>query len=529
MEAFPNQNVKELQMKKAFLVVMVFLSLLSFDGVFASSERELDDAITDLWLKGADVRIERVLTTWASSSEKELSHKARFHLLCLKVLRGDFESANKLLEKLELSAETGEEKEYVSKLRGILAMRENRYTSDQQAGGKFSIDVKDRDIRSIAEDISKKAGIDLIVSQDVQGSADLHLEDVTLWQALESLTASANLTWVRRDGAILINTVGQENNYVRKKMVLSHTDPRNARKILEPFFFENMFRVFFSQKGNILFLEGPSELIEDMIKTMEWHDRNAVSIIKRGSELMGKKRYEDAIESYKEAAGIATDNPVSWNNMAGLFEEQGNYEEAIKCYDKVLEIEPNDCYALVGKGALLRYKARFDEALECLDAAISLEPDNSEAWLIKAEVFEEQARFIEALNCYDKSLENVKTGFTLAKKAECLIKMQKYEDALVCFDEAIRVGPDELPQFWSGKAKILAKQSRYDEAIKCHERATELYPQYYGNFLEKGKLYFKLKRFEDAIKMYNHALSLEPDLHEARKLQKEATWMIENE
>ena|GEM_PF-4924673 len=450
-------------MKKVCLIILVSLSLLSSEMAFASVERELEDAITNLWLSGADERIEKILETYASSPIKLISSRAQFHLLCLKILGGDSKSANELLNKLEASAETREEKEYVSKLRRMIVERNNSSAGDRQLTGKISLDAEN----------------------------------------------------------IPILPAGLRKDYIRKEIVLSHTDPRNAEKILKSFFFEKTSDVFLKPKENSLALEGPQDLVEGMIKALEVHDGNAVSIIGRGNDLKNNKKYEEAINAYKEAIRIAPKNYVPWSNMASMFEEQCKYEEAIECYDKVLEIVPNDSCTLARKGDLLKCLTKFEDAMACLDAAIHADPGNISAWATKGEILMERSRFEEALKCFDKSLESSNNGYTLAEKGELLIMMNKDKDAMACLDAAIRAEPG-LPQSWSFKGDILARQSRFEEAIKCYDKAVELYPQFGGNYLKKGKVFFQLKKFDEAIKMYDRAISLDPDLPEIKKLREEA-------
>lgn len=54
------------------------------------------------------------------------------------------------------------------------------------------------------------------------------------------------------------------------------------------------------------------------------------------------------------------------NNLASIFEKEGNHLEALKYYDELLAISPKQPDALLNKSAVLYNMNRIDEAMECL-------------------------------------------------------------------------------------------------------------------------------------------------------------------
>ncbi|MDM7934819.1 MAG: tetratricopeptide repeat protein, partial [Methanothrix sp.] len=52
-----------------------------------------------------------------------------------------------------------------------------------------------------------------------------------------------------------------------------------------------------------------------------------------------------------------------------------------------------------------------------------------------------------------------------------------YEEAIRCFDEVLRLDPDNA-EIWNIKGVALRNLGRYDDAIKCYDEAVRLDPDY---------------------------------------------------
>jgi len=66
---------------------------------------------------------------------------------------------------------------------------------------RFTIDVKDTDIRDVIRIISKGYGVNVVLDNDVTGTVTLHLKDVPAMEGLRTLAASQGLT-VQREGNV---------------------------------------------------------------------------------------------------------------------------------------------------------------------------------------------------------------------------------------------------------------------------------------------------------------------------------------
>lgn len=136
-------------------------------------------------------------------------------------------------------------------------------------------------------------------------------------------------------------------------------------------------------------------------------------------------------------------------------------------------------------------------------AAVAKKYGNSDggnlANISAAEAYYNQGKYKEAL----KHLENFSCGDEVldanAKvlEGDCYVNLNKYGDALKCYDKAISRGgknPQIVPRVLLKKANIYDAEKKYADALKCYEEIQTQYPQFQlGNgmtieaFIEREK------------------------------------------
>ena len=120
-------------------------------------------------------------------------------------------------------------------------------------------------------------------------------------------------------------------------------------------------------------------------------------------------------------------------------------------------------------------------------------------------------RYEEALPCLDKALAlDPEAGPAWTAKGLALSSLQRYEEALPCLDKALALDPEASPA-WTAKGAALGALQRYEEALPCLDKALALDPEASPAWTAKGAALGNLQRYEEALSCLDKALALDPE------------------
>ena len=95
--------------------------------------------------------------------------------------------------------------------------------------------------------------------------------------------------------------------------------------------------------------------------------------------------------------------------------------------------------------------------------------------------FLDSAKHDEAISCFDKALEilsrnNSEYADILVNKGNSLVLLKKFEEALNCCGEAVKVDPQNV-RAWFNKGSLLHLFGRKKEAMHCFDTVCRLNPK----------------------------------------------------
>ena len=90
-----------------------------------------------------------------------------------------------------------------------------------------------------------------------------------------------------------------------------------------------------------------------------------------------------------------------------------------------------------------------------------------------------------------------------------LDKLGKHEEALVCFNKALTIDPNNINANYN-KGLALIKFGKNEEAIEYFDKALFLDPNNINALFSKGGIFGRLNRFEEALECFNKMLDLDP-------------------
>jgi len=99
--------------------------------------------------------------------------------------------------------------------------------------------------------------------------------------------------------------------------------------------------------------------------------------------------------------------------------------------------------------------------------------------------------------------------------------MNRYEDALLCFEQALILVPND-PGALSLKGYSLDSVGRYREAIDCFDKILQTQPKETNIIINKGLALSHLGKYDEAIAYFDTVLDYEPDNFFAMQLKQEA-------
>ena len=120
-------------------------------------------------------------------------------------------------------------------------------------------------------------------------------------------------------------------------------------------------------------------------------------------------------------------------------------------------------------------------------------------------------RYEAAIVAYDQAIRiDPNDASAYHNKGVALGKLQRYEEALMAFEQALRLDPNDASAYYD-KGVALGKLQRYEEALVAYEQALRLDPNKACAYNNKGVALGNLQRYEEALMAYEQALRLDPN------------------
>jgi tetratricopeptide (TPR) repeat protein len=170
---------------------------------------------------------------------------------------------------------------------------------------------------------------------------------------------------------------------------------------------------------------------------------DAETLVDVGLDYVRINRHEQAVDTFERAAAYAEDEAVeqeAWVNKGVAHAELEEYDAAIGAYREALDIDDSSEHAATAETNLayaLWEFGRTEEALEHAERAVEADPRFGQAWYNRGFFLNERGLAEDALNCFDNA---VRLGFRsvelLEEKAVALERLGEDERAEEVAQEA---------------------------------------------------------------------------------------------
>ena len=199
-------------------------------------------------------------------------------------------------------------------------------------------------------------------------------------------------------------------------------------------------------------------------------------------------------------------------NLAEVYRRQNNVDAAVEELNRAKELAPRDPRPYRLRGLIFLDQKKDNAALADFDRAQQLEtaPEaRAEDLRQIGSIHYRGGDFTAALHNYDAALQQAPSdGDLLRLRAETLLKLDRFEDAVTAFTDYLRHGPP-LADVYRGRASAYAKLQRYREAVSDYTRALDLEPSSNMHARRGWALLMQSKALAAAD--FEEALKLQPE------------------
>lgn len=145
------------------------------------------------------------------------------------------------------------------------------------------------------------------------------------------------------------------------------------------------------------------------------------------------------------------------------------------------------------RGAALSALERSEEALPDLQKALKMTPSLKTDYIsdLLVKCYYDLGQLDNALKEQSETLRTKPNAFRFRQKGQILCELKRPEEAIACFDEAIRLAPRE---YWTrlDRGKCYANLNRHEQAVKDFTRCIELLPSQRRSYEARARSYQSL-------------------------------------
>lgn len=153
----------------------------------------------------------------------------------------------------------------------------------------------------------------------------------------------------------------------------------------------------------------------------------------------------------------------------------------------------------------------YSLALQDIEEYLDLNSSDLWAWNFKANLLIKLKRYHEAVDSFDQIIQ-LDPSSSQAYNDRALIlsgALRQDQEALDSLDEALEINPNDA-NIWYNKGIILEKQKRYNDSLDAFGKATTLDPSLDKAWYRQGLVLGMMGRYNDSLQYLNLAIEQNP-------------------
>ena len=153
--------------------------------------------------------------------------------------------------------------------------------------------------------------------------------------------------------------------------------------------------------------------------------------------------WDNSFTLFSHAIEVTQNNYIVHNNLGVAYDKLGRYQEAIESYKQAIRIEPDYADAHNNLGITYGKLGRWQDAIESYKQAIRIEPDYAEAHYNLGFAYDELGLYQDAIESYKQAIriksDLAESHFNLGVAYD---RLGRSQDAIEAYKQTIRIKPD---------------------------------------------------------------------------------------
>lgn len=236
--------------------------------------------------------------------------------------------------------------------------------------------------------------------------------------------------------------------------------------------------------------------------------KKANELIKKGIALLGKKKYQEALDAFKDAETLDATIPQAPFGIGMALLGLNKPSEAVEAFERARKLKPTEANILYYLGLSYEQAGNNAKATESYIEALKLKPDFERCRDALIELYMENEKWDEALNQLN---ESIKINPSIAKKfilrGDVYYQVGNNDYAKADYAKALLLFPGSEGAI-VGIARIDAITGKHQEALKVIEPIIKKFPQDPIPRLVKAIALFHAGKTQEAIAEIESAVKL---------------------
>ncbi len=218
--------------------------------------------------------------------------------------------------------------------------------------------------------------------------------------------------------AVALNGESTQILTAASALYIEKGDYNNALKILlslnkDQYLDVEIVRLISRVYGLIGEYEKAEEIVQELIaqQPKNWHGYQILGLL-----YLRSKKYDSAIEQYKNVIDITPDNSVALSNIGSSYYFKGDIKKAANFFEKAVEVMPTS-WGYLNSGVMFYYLSEFDKAEINFRRGLEISPGDFLIYLNLAEVQRLKQKNKDLyLETYSKSIDLAEEKININKK-----------------------------------------------------------------------------------------------------------------